>query len=113
MLTENRIWKQRLIDVGIISAKDVKNWGLSGVLLRGSGINWDLRKSQPYEIYNKINFEIPTTFNGDCFDRYFIRIFEIKQSLNMCESLKININQFNKSFVYYFFNNTIIKQFIN
>lgn len=104
MLTENRIWKQRLIDVGIISAKDVKNWGLSGVLLRGSGINWDLRKSQPYEIYNKINFEIPTTFNGDCFDRYFIRIFEMKQSLNMCESLKININQFNKSFVFYFFN---------
>jgi NADH:ubiquinone oxidoreductase subunit D len=83
-------------------------------LLRGSGINWDLRKSQPYEIYNKIDFKIPVTFNGDCFDRYFIRIFEMKESLNMCESLKININQFNINFVcYFFFNYTIIKHFIN
>lgn len=114
MLTDNRIWKQRLIDIGIISEKDAKNWGLSGVLLRGSGINWDLRKSQPYEIYNKIDFKIPVTFNGDCFDRYFIRIFEMKESLNMCESLKININQFNINFVcYFFFNYTIIKHFIN
>jgi NADH:ubiquinone oxidoreductase subunit D len=83
-------------------------------LLRGSGINWDLRKSQPYEIYNKIDFKTPVTFNGDCFDRYFIRIFEMKESLNMCESLIININQFNINFVCHFFlNYTIIKQFIN
>ena len=83
MLTENRIWKQRLIDIGVVSAKNTENWGFSGVMLRGSGICWDLRKSQPYEIYNKIDFEIPTGSNGDCYDRYLIRIIEMKQSLKI------------------------------
>lgn len=83
MLNENRIWKQRLVDVGVISAKDAENWGFSGVMLRGSGIKWDLRKSQPYEIYDKINFDIPVGDNGDCYDRYLIRIMEMKQSLNI------------------------------
>jgi NADH:ubiquinone oxidoreductase subunit D len=76
MLNENRIWKQRLVDVGVVSAKDAMDWGFSGVMLRGSGIAWDLRKSQPYEIYDKINFDIPVGRNGDCYDRYLFRILK-------------------------------------
>jgi len=85
MLTDNRIWKQRLVDVGIISSNDACDWGFSGVMLRGSGINWDLRKSQPYEVYNQLNFEIPSGNNGDCYDRYLVRIFEMKESLKIIE----------------------------
>jgi len=85
MLTFNRIWKQRLVDIGIISAKNAYNFGFSGVMLRGSGVDWDLRKSQPYEIYKNLNFIIAKGANGDCFDRYLIRIFEIEQSLNIIE----------------------------
>ena len=83
MLTENRIWKQRLVDVGIVTQKDAYNWGFSGVMLRGSGINWDLRKSQPYEVYSKLDFEIPVGVNGDCYDRYLLRVFEMKESLKI------------------------------
>jgi NADH dehydrogenase (ubiquinone) Fe-S protein 2 len=83
MLTENRIWKQRLIDIGVVSAKSAMDWGFSGVMLRGSGINWDLRKSQPYEVYDQIDFDIPVGTNGDCYDRYLVRIIEMKQSLNI------------------------------
>lgn len=83
MLTSNRIWKQRLVDVGIVSAKQALDWGFSGVMLRGSGLTWDLRKSQPYEIYNNLNFNIPSGSNGDCYDRYLIRMEEMKQSLKM------------------------------
>jgi NADH dehydrogenase I D subunit len=83
MLNDNRIWKQRLVDVGIVNAKEAENWGFSGVMLRGSGICWDLRKSQPYEIYNKLNFDVPVGKNGDCYDRYWVRLFEMKQSLNI------------------------------
>ena len=83
MLTENRIWKQRLVDIGVVSASEACDWGFSGVMLRGSGIKWDLRKSQPYEIYDSLNFNIPTGSNGDCFDRYLIRIFEMKESLKI------------------------------
>jgi len=83
MLNNNRIWKQRLVDVGTVTAKDAENWGFSGVMLRGSGVLWDLRKSQPYEIYKKIEFEVPVGRNGDCYDRYIIRILEMKQSLNI------------------------------
>ena len=85
MLTENRIWKQRLVDIGIVTAKDACQWGFSGVMLRGSGIHWDLRKSQPYEIYDKIQFDIPVGTNGDCYDRYLIRVSEMKESLNIIE----------------------------
>ena len=85
MLTENRIWKQRLVDVGIVSVSDAYQWGFSGVMLRGSGIKWDLRKSQPYEIYDKLNFKIPIGTNGDCYDRYLIRIVEMKESLKIVE----------------------------
>nr|YP_010394392.1 NADH dehydrogenase subunit 7 [Phytophthora lateralis]DAZ88400.1 TPA_asm: NADH dehydrogenase subunit 7 [Phytophthora lateralis]DAZ88833.1 TPA_asm: NADH dehydrogenase subunit 7 [Phytophthora lateralis] len=83
MLTNNRIWKQRLVDIGIVSAKDALNWGFSGVMLRGSGISWDLRKTQPYEIYNKLDFDIPVGTNGDCYDRYLIRIEEMRQSIRI------------------------------
>lgn len=83
MLSENRIWKQRLVDIGVVTAKDAMDWGFSGVMLRGSGINWDLRKSQPYEIYSEVDFAVPVGDNGDCYDRYLIRIIEMKQSLNI------------------------------
>lgn len=85
MLTENRIWKQRLINIGVVTAKDACDWGFSGVMLRGSGLNWDLRKSQPYEIYNKIFFETLLGHNGDSYDRYLIRLFEMKESLKIIE----------------------------
>jgi NADH dehydrogenase (ubiquinone) Fe-S protein 2 len=85
MLTENRIWKQRLVDIGVVTADDACQWGFSGVMLRGSGVYWDLRKSQPYEIYDKLKFEIPVGTNGDCYDRYLIRVFEMKESLKIIE----------------------------
>lgn len=83
MLTNNRIWKQRLVDIGIVKAKDALDFGFSGVMLRSTGICWDLRKTQPYEIYNKLNFNIPIGTNGDCYDRYLIRIEEMRESINI------------------------------
>jgi NADH dehydrogenase I D subunit len=83
MLTENRIWKQRLVDIGVVSVKGALDWGFSGVMVRGSGLRWDLRKSQPYEIYDKLDFIVPVGVNGDCYDRYLIRIVEMKQSLKI------------------------------
>ena len=91
MLTENRIWKQRLVDVGVVSAKDAMDWGFSGPLLRGSGISWDLRQSQPYEIYDKVDFDVPVGQHGDCYDRYLIRIIEMKQSLKIISQCIENI----------------------
>jgi len=85
MLTDNRIWKQRLVDIGVVTTKDAYDWGFSGVMLRGSGVNWDLRKSQPYEVYDQLNFNVPVGSNGDCYDRYLIRIFEMKESLKIIE----------------------------
>ena len=90
MLSNNRIWKQRLVDIGVISAEDAMNFGFSGVMLRGSGIPWDLRKTQPYEIYPELDFSIPVGNSGDCFDRYLIRVEEMRQSLNIIEqSIKL------------------------
>lgn len=83
LITNNRIWKQRLVDIGIVTAAQALNWGFSGVMLRGSGIHWDLRKTQPYEIYDKLDFDVPVGKNGDCFDRYCIRIEEMRQSLRI------------------------------
>jgi len=83
LLTNNRIWKQRLVDIGQVSAKDALDLGFSGVMLRGSGIPWDLRKTQPYEIYDLLNFNIPVGTNGDCYDRYLIRIQEMRESLSI------------------------------
>lgn len=83
LLTNNRIWKQRLVDIGVVTAAQALTWGFSGVMLRGSGINWDLRKTQPYEIYDKLEFDIPVGNKGDCFDRYCIRVEEMRQSLRI------------------------------
>jgi NADH dehydrogenase (ubiquinone) Fe-S protein 2 len=83
MLSNNRIWKQRLVDIGVVSAEDAMNFGFSGVMLRGSGIPWDLRKTQPYEVYGDMDFDIPVGTNGDCYDRYLIRIEEMRQSLRI------------------------------
>nr|YP_010616500.1 NADH dehydrogenase subunit 7 [Peronosclerospora sorghi]WAU47934.1 NADH dehydrogenase subunit 7 [Peronosclerospora sorghi] len=93
MLTNNRIWKQRLVDIGIVSAKDALNLGFSGVMLRGSGISWDLRKTQPYEIYNQLEFDIPIGTNGDCYDRYLIRIEEMRQSIKIISQILNKIPQ--------------------
>lgn len=83
LLTNNRIWKQRLIDVGVVTKEQALDWGFTGVLLRGSGISWDLRKVQPYEIYSKLDFEVPIGRNGDCYDRYLVRIGEMRQSIKI------------------------------
>jgi NADH dehydrogenase (ubiquinone) Fe-S protein 2 len=96
MLTENRIWKQRLVDIGVVTTDSAYQWGFSGVMLRGSGIYWDLRKSQPYEIYDKLDFDIPVGTNGDCYDRYLIRVFEMKESLKIIEQC---LNLMPKGFV--------------
>ena len=91
MLTENRIWKQRLVDIGVVTLDQAQDWGFSGVMLRGSGLEWDLRKSQPYEIYSELDFDILSGSNGDCYDRYLIRIFEMKQSIRLIEQCLDNI----------------------
>nr|YP_010227891.1 NADH dehydrogenase subunit 7 [Polymyxa betae]CAG9644868.1 NADH dehydrogenase subunit 7 [Polymyxa betae] len=83
LLTHNRIWKQRLVDVGVVTKAQALDWGFTGVLLRGSGTPWDLRKAQPYEIYSKLDFEIPVGKNGDCYDRYLVRIGEMRQSTHI------------------------------
>ncbi len=88
ILTNNRIWKQRLVDIGVVSAKDALAWGFSGVILRGSGVSWDLRQSQSYDIYSKLDFEIPCGSKGDCYDRYLLRVEEMRQSLRLiCQCL--------------------------
>lgn len=81
LLTGNRIWKQRLVNIGLVTYQQACDWGFSGVLLRGTGMTWDLRKSQPYEVYNDLYFEVPVGVNSDCFDRYILRVEEMRQSL--------------------------------
>jgi NADH dehydrogenase I D subunit len=83
LLASNRVWKERLINVGIVSKEQAFTWGFSGVLLRGSGILWDLRLIESYDSYNKFKFNIPVGFLGDCYDRYLIRIYEMRESLNL------------------------------
>jgi len=83
MLTNNRIWKQRLVNIGVVTAKEAMAWGFSGVMLRGSGVPWDLRQAQPYEVYDQMKFDIPTGLRGDCYDRYLIRVEEMRQSLRI------------------------------
>jgi NADH dehydrogenase (ubiquinone) Fe-S protein 2 len=85
LLSENRIWKQRTVDIGLISAEDALNWGMSGVMLRGSGIKWDLRKTQPYDDYQDFEFEVPIGTTGDCYDRYLIRVEEMRQSIHIIQ----------------------------
>ncbi|MDP3961574.1 MAG: NADH-quinone oxidoreductase subunit D [Pseudorhodobacter sp.] len=80
LLTENRIFKQRNVDIGVITEEDAQNWAYSGVMVRGSGLAWDLRRAQPYECYDEFDFMVPVGKNGDCFDRYLCRMEEMRQS---------------------------------
>jgi NADH-quinone oxidoreductase subunit D len=83
LLTDNRIWKQRLVGIGVVSPERALQLGLTGPMLRGSGIEWDLRKKQPYEVYDQMEFDVPVGVNGDCYDRYLVRIEEMRQSNNI------------------------------
>src|ERR1700752_4322150 len=78
LLTENRIWKQRTVNIGVVSPERAMQLGFSGPMLRGSGIVWDLRKKQPYDVYDKMQFDIPVGVNGDCYDRYLVRVEELR-----------------------------------
>jgi NADH-quinone oxidoreductase subunit D len=80
LLTDNRIWKQRLVDVGVVSPETAQAMGFTGPMLRGSGIEWDLRKNQPYEVYDRMEFDVPVGVNGDCYDRYLCRVAEMRES---------------------------------
>jgi len=83
LLTENRIFKQRTVDIGRINAADALDWALSGPMLRATGVPWDLRKAQPYDVYGEMDFDIPVGKNGDCWDRYLVRMEEMRQSLRI------------------------------
>jgi NADH-quinone oxidoreductase subunit D len=80
LLTDNRIWKQRLVGIGVVSPERAKAMGFTGAMLRGSGVEWDLRKKQPYEVYDRLDFDIPVGVNGDSYDRYLVRVEEMRQS---------------------------------
>jgi NADH-quinone oxidoreductase subunit D len=92
LLTENRIFKQRNADIGVVTEADILNWGFSGVMVRGSGLAWDLRRAQPYECYDEFDFRIPVGKNGDCYDRYLCRMAEMREStkiiLQACAKLR-------------------------
>ncbi len=92
LLTGNRIFKQRNVDIGVVALKDCLAWGFSGVMVRGSGAPWDLRKSQPYECYEEFDFAIPVGNNGDCFDRYLIRMEEMRQSVSIMKQAIVKLN---------------------
>ncbi len=83
LLTENRIFKQRNVDIGVVTQDEALAWGFSGVMLRSTGLPWDLRKSQPYDVYGELDFDVPVGLNGDCFDRYLMRMEEMRQSLHI------------------------------
>jgi len=85
LLTNNPIWKQRTVDIGVISAKDALAWGFSGPCLRASGVPWDLRRAQPYDMYDRVSFQIPVGRNCDCYDRYLVRIMEMRESVKIIE----------------------------
>lgn len=80
LLTDNRIWKQRTVGIGVVSPERAMQMGFTGPMLRGSGVEWDLRKKQPYEVYDRLDFDIPVGVNGDCYDRYLVRVEEMRQS---------------------------------
>jgi NADH-quinone oxidoreductase subunit D len=80
LLTDNRIWKQRTVGIGVVSPERAMQLGFTGAMLRGSGVEWDLRKKQPYEVYDRMKFDIPVGVTGDCYDRYLVRIEEMRQS---------------------------------
>ena len=85
LLTDNRIWKQRTVGVGVVSAERALNLGMTGPMLRGSGVAWDLRKKQPYEVYDRLDFDIPVGRSGDCYDRYLVRVAEMRESTRIIE----------------------------
>ncbi|AWB48093.1 NADH-quinone oxidoreductase subunit D [Gemmobacter aquarius] len=85
LLTENRIFKQRNADIGVVTEDDIQKWGFSGVMVRGSGFAWDLRRSQPYECYDEFDFKIPVGKNGDCYDRYLCRMAEMRESTRIVQ----------------------------
>ena len=91
LVSDNRIFKQRTVDIGIVSAEDAVDFGFTGPMLRASGVKWDLRKEEAYEIYDKLDFEIPVGKNGDCYDRYFVRVEEMKESLKIIHQCIDNI----------------------
>ena len=91
LLTSNRIWRQRLQGVGVVSKRQALSFGFSGVMVRGSGLKHDLRVSSPYEVYEEIDFQVPYASNGDCYDRYLIRVEEMRQSLEIIENVLGNI----------------------
>ena len=80
LLTDNRIWKQRTVDIGVVTPERAVQLGFTGPMLRGSGVEWDLRKKQPYEVYDRLDFDIPVGRNGDCYDRYLVRVEEMRQA---------------------------------
>jgi NADH-quinone oxidoreductase subunit D len=92
LLTDNRIFKQRNVDIGVVSLEDAWKWGFSGVMVRGSGAAWDLRKAQPYERYAEMDFDIPVGKNGDCYDRYLIRMEEMAQSVKIMKQCIEKLN---------------------
>ena len=83
LLTENRIFKQRAVDIGVINAEQALDWGFSGPNLRASGVPWDLRKAQPYEVYDRLEFDVPIGKHGDCYDRYLVRMYEMRESVKI------------------------------
>ena len=91
LLNENRIWKQRLVGIGVVTQKQAMDWSFSGPMLRGSGVPWDLRKSNPYDVYSEMDFEVPVGTQGDCYDRYFVRVQEMYQSLHIIEQCIANM----------------------
>jgi len=97
LLTENRIFKQRNADIGVVTEDDIQDYGFSGVMVRGSGLAWDLRRAQPYECYDEFDFQIPVGKNGDCYDRYLVRMAEMRESVKImrqaCAMLKMPENQ--------------------
>jgi len=93
LLTDNRIWKQRTVDVGIVSAERALQLGFTGPMLRGSGVEWDLRKKQTYDIYDQVDFDIPVGTNGDCYDRYLVRVEEMRQSNHIIKQCVDWLNQ--------------------
>ncbi|MFT5182683.1 MAG: NADH-quinone oxidoreductase subunit D, partial [Alphaproteobacteria bacterium] len=83
LLTGNRIFRQRTVDIGILTSDEAQDWGMSGPVLRASGLAWDLRKSQPYDVYDRVDFDIPVGKTGDCYARYLVRVAEMRESLRI------------------------------
>ena len=93
LLTENRIFKQRNVDIGVVDAKTVEEWGFSGVMARSAGLAWDLRRAQPYECYDEFEFKVPVGKNGDCYDRYLMRMEEMRQSVSIIRQAVVKLRE--------------------